>query len=427
MFGRCAIRATGPTSSALPARDRGLAAFAAAEWASAQGRSPQAAASASASSRPPRQFCTDVGGSMKRQALWAEKQRHRSGGVGALRNDAWIAKRDALDGQVRALGDRGRWEEALSLFASVERPGEFLAKETIICLTKSLQLEKAKELFEGLPEKTSHLYAACIMAEGTRDPAAAEALMARMQAAGLRVEPRIFRALIGVYARSLKVADAERIFELQFEYGVYPNRATYQAMLTACARTGDVSRASAFIDRMERDGYQPDVGHFTSWLSSCARRKATDQARAVMQKMRERSITPDVVAYTGFLTCLRGESDLAEAEQVWNEMLEAGIEPDSYAYSALIKCSAAAEDFTRCHAIIEEVKARQIQMTKDLDLRIQEMREAEERCRARTPPGQAAPAALLPGWNEVIDPATGNPYYYHADNPQGTVTWTRPS
>lgn len=335
------------------------------------------------------------------------------------------------------LGRQRRWEAALAVFATVEDPDPLLRTAALDACGKSLQLERARRLFDEMPVKTLSAYTALMMVLGrTRRLQEVQELFADLRQQCHTPDATAYTSVIDAHGMVNDAEGALRVFEEMVADGVHATQVTCGAIMAACGRAGDRTRTLELLQTMDRERLQVDVSHMNSAIMSCARSKNEDGARSSLQDLRRRHLQPDVVTYTILINCLQGRDAATKAEAVFTEMRAASIVPDVFAYNALLSAALRAQAFDRFQGILVEMDEKGLSRNRETAMQVRKLEEQlllQERgacadaASADVVDGRVPQVPALPsGWRQATDPSSGLPYYWSEADPARRTQWERP-
>lgn len=126
----------------------------------------------------------------------------------------------------------------------------------------------------------------------------AEALMQKMQEAGIGLNLLCYNSMITVHGKSDRFASALNWFcRLEANTGLQPDGITYRSMIGACGRAGELEGALNFYHEMKTSGFCPSTQSFNTLIS--LHRKAEDhgqwkeQILSLLVEMKEMGCCPD--------------------------------------------------------------------------------------------------------------------------------------
>lgn len=337
--------------------------------------------------------------------------------------------------EVRSLGRSRKWEDALALFSTVQQPGPHLLYAMINAYTKSFQNDRAWQVFKSWDSRPVPAYNVMMaMLRRSREHAAdCEQLMQELKERGLEPTAVTYTSLMTAYGTVGNTEAVFRVFSEMEHKGMPLTEVEYGTAMAACGRSADYAKASELLAKMDANRVEPHVGHFTSLMMACVGKRDTSTARMVWDDMKKRGLKPDVVAYTCFASCFRGSEAWQKIQELRIEMEAAGIKPHVYFYNELLRAASEGADEEAFQQILQEMDARGVARNTRTEIRItnqqrrQEMARREELSATQGKPGPSFAAPLPSGWHQTLDPSTGRHYYWKEADPNGSVTWERPS
>lgn len=185
------------------------------------------------------------------------------------------------------LGRRGKTDEAIAVYKSIERPTVRQMNGAIDACARARppRLDEAFQLFEdGIAHKS--------------------------------ITPNVFTfgALMSACSRARRADRAIQVLrEMQTKYGVQPNNVVYSSAISACARTdpADYKLALQLLEEAStKQQLAMNVVGYNAALDACARAGAWEPAIQLLQQMESSELMPipDAVTYGTILSaCERGE------------------------------------------------------------------------------------------------------------------------
>jgi len=214
------------------------------------------------------------------------------------------------------------------------------------------------------------------------------------------------------------------------------NRAHYNALIVACGKDG--AAAMEVFNEMRAAGCVPSTIDWCVLIS--AHRSSFDEMRNLYRELR--SELPDGPMSEVWATMLVGAlelDDLGASKWVLEEMKRCGDDPHSDKARSLPSLRRAlTSTFARFR------KARQAREARDSfsfgantdarasslygDLSETDISRSSRLGEQGIDGAQTRGPPLLPaGWHSAVDPGSGREYYWRADDPNGTTTWTHPA
>eukprot|EP00927_Polykrikos_kofoidii_P049992 TRINITY_DN4395_c0_g1_i1.p1 TRINITY_DN4395_c0_g1~~TRINITY_DN4395_c0_g1_i1.p1 ORF type:complete len:458 (-),score=67.38 TRINITY_DN4395_c0_g1_i1:471-1844(-) len=339
--------------------------------------------------------------------------------------------------EIRGLGRRGQWEEALRLYFTVEDPEIALRIAALEACTRCFQLKEALSIFEAMPTKPLRAYTSLIHGLGRmRRADEVDALFERLQKEESIVpDAVVYTAIITAYGMVHRTEDAIRKLREMETAGFVLGEIEYAAAISACGKAGKREQAQSLLAEMEARQLVVQKPHYTSVIAACARNKEEAEGRKVLAEMRGRSVLPDVVTYTSLLGCIDGKTGgsvaFERAEELAAEMRQAGIKHNSFSYAALLNVALEAGQRESFNRLLKQMEAERIPHSHAIRMLLRQFQAEQgssQVAQSALAPAPAPATTPLPqGWREAVDPASGRSYYYTAANPAGTTTWERPT
>ena len=226
-----------------------------------------------------------------------------------------------LDRKIVGLGRKGRTDEALKVFESIENPSIRIINGAIDACARArpTRLEKAFEIFERATSSTSNY-----------------------------MKPNVFTfgSLMNACNRARNIKKAmETLRSMEKDYGVVPNAIVYSSAISACARAEPPKPEMALKllkEAVEEKKLMMSVVGFNAAISACAQASDWENAISLLTRMEEANSDkkdtdekpdflvpePDVVSYgTVLAACERG-GQWKRVLQIAESMQERGIPLD---------------------------------------------------------------------------------------------------
>ena len=163
------------------------------------------------------------------------------------------------------------------------------------------QMEReAEEGGQPRPDVISYTQALSA-AEKTRDFEAADRLLARMKAAGVK-------------------------------WNLY----TYAVVMAICEKTGRWPQALKLLQAMRRRGLTPDSTCYTVVMKACASASKLGHCLALLRAMRDDGVMPTIHIYTILLTAAIQAGQPRTGVRLYHDMLAAGVRPNGVFVSAVL-------------------------------------------------------------------------------------------
>eukprot|EP00899_Mesostigma_viride_P011819 jgi/Mesvir1/20638/Mv14860-RA.1 len=240
-----------------------------------------------------------------------------------------------LNGLMKHMGLRKKWQRALDVFQWMERrAGGQLDTSSYTTIISVLGRNQ----------------------QGTR----ATAILDRFLSQGGPASLQLVNTLVAAYAQSGMPDDAARLVgAMRSKYNLQPDVYSYASLMTALARAGRVDEAFAALADMRAGGCAPNAFVASALMSACINAGQYTRAVAVHEALCRGSppVAPNVIVYSTLITAYTGMGAWEAAAEVFEEMSSLGLRPDVYAYSALISAYDKAGQSRRARAVFDAMVA----------------------------------------------------------------------
>ncbi|KAG6553518.1 hypothetical protein Mapa_004430 [Marchantia paleacea] len=151
------------------------------------------------------------------------------------------------------------------------------------------------------------------------------------------VDVETFNAMIDMYGRTGRFAEASKFFSDMIEANVALDTVTFNTMIKVCGLAGRLSEAEAMFMKMEDVGIISDVATYNILIAIFVKVGKLETAMEYFEKMKVNGLVPDKVTYHTLLSSLASRDRVKDAELICQEMGEAGVAPDGSASVGLVR------------------------------------------------------------------------------------------
>ncbi|MCO5568603.1 hypothetical protein L7F22_022302 [Adiantum nelumboides] len=198
---------------------------------------------------------------------------------------------------------------------------------------KCKSLEKAREVFEEMPDKNIVTWNAIIAVHAQHGNCTrAFEYLNQMQWEGLIPDNVTFVSMCDVCAKVLALADGKRMHALLIVKEAESDVTVGTAILNMYGKCGATVEARSIFDRLP----EKNSITFSSMISTYAQLEQGDAAFQLYQRLHEECIIPDKVTCISILDICADMAALKEGEQVHAEILMEAYELDEAVGTALI-------------------------------------------------------------------------------------------
>jgi len=361
--------------------------------------------------------------------------------------------------QVRDLATDRKWQEALELFAAVSEPSQLLRLQLLRACTRSFQVRQAWQVFQEMQVRELPAYnlMICMLCKQAKYIDQVRGLVQEMRSQSLQPDGITARCLMTAYSHA---GDAEGAVGLMAEMesrGMPVTKEALSCALIAHCKSGDHAKARELLSTMDSMHLHPTSEDLTYYISAYTQSQDEEGARAALAELRKRGLRPIRLTYTRLAGCLSGPEAFRKVEALLTEMRAEGIEPHLLFFKMFLRAATMSEDPADILKVLREMDSRGIfrdvppmhELTpgaaaaqkgalqeactsndiRDLTRVLHQMYAAGSSSALGGSPG-ALPAAEQPlpaGWQQALDPTSGKSYFWREADPNGSVTWERPS
>jgi len=343
------------------------------------------------------------------------------------------------------------WQGALALYRQLppDAGEDWLPayRAVLHCCCKALRYDESKMVFDNLPARDILSYNSMLNLLGRlRLSDEVDQLLQRMENEGIRHTGATYCQVMTGHAESHRWSEALSLLEtLKSDAELHETtnwEVAYLTSMTACARAGEQEKVRALMEELRSSGKgEVRNTHYNALIISCG--ADGQKADAVFQELQDAGLTPRAPDWRAYLTCHR---DCKEQQQVYARMRQEipSARPEE-AWAILLRTAANNEDFESAEWVVEEMRKHNCELDSQQAQSVPALRRAisiyrtrqrqvellaltgSQGAERRMPPMPPTPSSALPeGWQSAQDPASGNFYYWHIDDPSGTTTWERP-
>lgn len=165
----------------------------------------------------------------------------------------------------------------------------------------------------------------------------AEALLSRMQAAGVAPTAQCYNILLKFHCQRGDVAAAQRLFKRMRQLQIPPDAFTYNTLMMAFVAVGEPVRARAVLDKARREGVPVDVVSYTSLLQGLARAQQAEAAEQLLLEMQQAGLAPNAVTWGTLANMYADLGQIDTVRGVLHRMQQAGQPPSTIVYNTLLK------------------------------------------------------------------------------------------
>jgi pentatricopeptide repeat protein len=165
----------------------------------------------------------------------------------------------------------------------------------------------------------------------------AEALLSRMQAAGVAPTAQCYNILLKFHCQRGNVAAAQRLFKRMRQLQIPPDGFTYNTLMMAFVAAGEPVRARAVLDKARREGVPVDVVSYTSLLQGLASAQQAEAAEQLLLEMQQAGLAPNAVTWGTLANMYASLGQIDAVRGVLHRMQQAGQPPNTIVYNTLLK------------------------------------------------------------------------------------------
>ncbi|XP_057852299.1 pentatricopeptide repeat-containing protein At5g39350 [Cryptomeria japonica] len=203
---------------------------------------------------------------------------------------------------IPACAKMGALEQGMDIHQSIKDRGissnVVVATALVDMYAKCGSIDKARELFDGMPQK----------------------------------DPVSWNAMIVGYVQNGFVEKALEIFKQMLLAGVKPNSTTFASILPACAKMGALEQGIDIHQRIIEVGFSSEVVVASALVDMYSKCGSIDRARELFVRMSKR----DVVSWNAIIVGYAQNGFVEKALETFKQMKLAGINPDSTTFASIL-------------------------------------------------------------------------------------------
>ncbi|XP_071704352.1 pentatricopeptide repeat-containing protein At3g23020 [Rutidosis leptorrhynchoides] len=146
-----------------------------------------------------------------------------------------------------------------------------------------------------------------------------------------------FNVMIKAYGINKKYNEACRLIDSMDEYGVLPDKCSYNSLIQTLAGADMAEKATFYLRKMKRSGLLSDCIQYCAVISSYVKLGQLEMAVGLFQEMVGFDLEPDVVVYGVLINAYADVGNVEEALKYVKEMKEMGLEMNGVICNSLIK------------------------------------------------------------------------------------------
>lgn len=151
------------------------------------------------------------------------------------------------------------------------------------------------------------------------------------------VDVETFNAMIDMYGRTGRFAEASKFFSDMIEANVALDTVTFNTMIKVCGLAGRLSEAESMFVKMKDIGIKSDLATYNTLIAIFVKVGKLETAMEYFEKMKVDGLLPDNVTYHTLLSSLASRDRVKDAELLCHEMGEAGVTPDGSVSVGLVR------------------------------------------------------------------------------------------
>ncbi|KAK3258053.1 hypothetical protein CYMTET_32886 [Cymbomonas tetramitiformis] len=272
---------------------------------------------------------------------------------------------------LKALGEKGEWERALTLLDDFEEQGMILDAGLCNLLFHLAGLAKDGQVAVNLLDRmeevgvpiTERIYEDTILALlGEGDTLTAQSLMDRLWQEGLSPSLYTHQEYILALGEGGQWSEAEEVLKRMAGVGLMPDMCVYNSLIDALGMCGQWERAMAVLKVMERVGVPPGRSTYEVLLEALASGQQWDRMEACLFHYHQISEVEgascsslDVSTYQALLQSLCDAGEREKALLLLSQMEEHRIKPSPQCYQTVVELLSAAQEWQAVADILKKL------------------------------------------------------------------------
>lgn len=170
-----------------------------------------------------------------------------------------------------------------------------------------------------------------------------------------KMSAQCYSANIDAYGEHGHILEAEKAFiccQQNKIFGVLE----FNVMIKAYGISKKYDKACDLFDKMENYGVVPDKCSYNSLIQILATADLPHRAKSYVRKMRASDLVSDCVPYCALISSFVKLGQLESAEELFKEMIGFGVEPDIVVYGVLINAFADVGSVEKSTSYVNEMK-----------------------------------------------------------------------
>jgi len=276
----------------------------------------------------------------------------------------------AFTSTISTLTKSGQWQEALQLFASMNKycgtkSNVYCHNAAMSACRKGKRWKLALDILGNMKRDELHpdviSYSTAISAcEKSGKVDEALSLLKEMKADGMSPDVIIYSATISACEKGGRVDNAIALLEEMQANEVHPDVITYNATISACEKGGASDEAIKLLKQMETERIEPDVISYTAVISACAKGGRHIEALALLNQMKEKRVEPSVITLSAAISACAKDGKYLEALSLLDGMKQLKIEPNVISYSAAISACGKASQWKHGLNLLNDMKTQAV-------------------------------------------------------------------
>ncbi|KAI3696559.1 hypothetical protein L6452_28925 [Arctium lappa] len=146
-----------------------------------------------------------------------------------------------------------------------------------------------------------------------------------------------FNVMIKAYGINKKYDEACRLIDSMDEYGVIPDKCSYNSLIQMLASADLPEKATSYLRKMQDSGLVSDCIPYCAVISSFVKLGQLEMAVGLFKEMVGFKLEPDVVVYGVLINAYADVGNIEEASHYVNAMKEMGLPMNAVICNSLIK------------------------------------------------------------------------------------------
>lgn len=180
----------------------------------------------------------------------------------------------------------------------------------------------------------------------------AEAVFEEMKRLGVSPTMKSHMLLLCAYSKTGNVAKCEDILNRMHKSGLKPDTFVINSMLNLYGRLGQFEKMEEVLTAMEKGPYAADISTYNILINIYGRAGFIDRMEGLFQSLPVKKLTPDVVTWTSRIGAYSRKKLYRKCLQIFEEMIDSGCYPDGGTAKVLLSACSSEDQIEQVTTLI---------------------------------------------------------------------------